>query len=85
MAFNKIRRRLRIKQGIRNRVQGTADRPRLSIFKSNKAIYAQIIDDAKGSTLSASSSSEIGASLNIETSKKVGQKIAEKASAAHAP
>ena len=82
MAFNKIRRRLRIKKGIRNRLQGTSDRPRLSVFKSNKAIYAQIIDDSKGSTLSASSSSELGTSLNIETSKKVGQKIAEKASAA---
>lgn len=83
MAFNKIRRRLRIKKGIRNRIQGTTERPRLSVFKSNKAIYAQIIDDAKGHTVSATSSSEIGVDkLNIETSKQVGQKIAEKAAAA---
>lgn len=82
MAFNKIRRRLRIKKGIRNRVQGTTDRPRLSVFKSNKAIYAQIIDDSKGTTLSASSSAELGSKLNIDASKEVGKKIAEKASAA---
>ncbi len=82
MAFNKIRRRLRIKKGIRNRIQGTADRPRLSVFKSNKAIYAQIIDDSKAHTLSAASSIELGSKLTIETSKEVGQKIAEKASAA---
>ena len=83
MAFNKIRRRLRIKKGIRNRIQGTTERPRLSVYKSNKAIYAQIIDDAKGHTVSATSSSEIGVDkLNIETSKQVGQKIAEKAAAA---
>ena len=82
MAFNKIRRRLRIKKGIRNRVQGTTDRPRLSVFKSNKAIYAQIIDDSNGKTLSASSSAELGSKLNIESSTEVGKKIAEKASAA---
>lgn len=83
MAFNKIRRRLRIKRGIRNRIQGTTDRPRLSVYKSNKAIYAQIIDDSNGTTLSAASSAELGEkSLNLESSKKVGEKIAEKASAA---
>ena len=83
MAFNKLRRRLRIKKGIRNRIQGSADRPRLSVFKSNKAIYAQLIDDSNGHTLSSSSSADLkGAKLNVETSKKVGQAIAEKASAA---
>ena len=82
MAFNKIRRRLRIKKGIRNRIQGTTERPRLSVYKSNKAIYAQIIDDSKGQTLSASSSAELGSKLNIDASTEVGKKIAEKASAA---
>jgi len=47
MAVDKTNRRLRIKRGIRNKVSGTSERPRLSIFKSNKAIYAQIIDDSK--------------------------------------
>lgn len=82
MAFNKISRRLRIKRGIRNKITGTQEKPRLSIFKSNKGIYAQIIDDSNGHTLTAASSLESGAKLNIGTCKEVGKKIAEKASAA---
>jgi len=82
MAFNKIKRKLRIKRGIRSKIQGTTSRPRLSVFKSNKGIYAQIIDDSKGHTLSSSSSAELGTKLNIESSKDVGKKIAEKAVAA---
>jgi large subunit ribosomal protein L18 len=82
MAFDKLNRRLRIKRGIRNKVTGTTEKPRLSVFKSNKGIYAQIIDDSKGHTLTAFSSLEEGAKLNISTSKEVGKKIAEKASAA---
>ncbi|MFM9839294.1 MAG: 50S ribosomal protein L18 [Cyclobacteriaceae bacterium] len=74
-------RRLRIKKGIRKKLEGTSARPRLSVFKSNKAIYAQIIDDSKGHTLLASSSKDLdkkgGVSLTI--SKTVGQKLAEKA------
>ena len=82
MATKKVKRRQRIRQGIRNRVSGTAERPRLSVFKSNKAIYAQIIDDVSGHTLAATSSKEIGKdSLNIETAKEVGKKLAEKAGA----
>ena len=81
MATKKVKRRLRIRQGIRRRVSGTADKPRLSVFKSNKGIYAQVIDDEKGHTLAAASSKEIKDSgLNIETAKEVGKKIAEKAS-----
>lgn len=81
MATKKVTRRLRIRQGIRNRITGTPDRPRLSVFKSNKAIYAQIIDDVNGHTLVASSSKELGKeALNIESAKKVGKKLAEKAS-----
>ncbi|MEQ8244736.1 50S ribosomal protein L18 [Fulvivirga sp.] len=82
MAFDKINRRLRIKRGIRNKIAGTQEKPRLSIFKSNKGIYAQIIDDSNGHTLTAASSMEEGAKLNIGTCKEVGKKIAEKASAA---
>ena len=83
MALSKTNRRLRIRRGIRNRISGTSEKPRLSIFKSNKAIYAQLIDDIKGHTLAAVSSFELGTknSLNIEVSKSVGIKIAEKAKA----
>jgi large subunit ribosomal protein L18 len=74
-------RRLRIKKGIRKKLEGTSARPRLSVFKSNKAIYAQIIDDSKGHTILASSSRDLdkkgGVTLTI--SKTVGQKVAEKA------
>ncbi|MFZ6000617.1 MAG: 50S ribosomal protein L18 [Bacteroidota bacterium] len=74
-------RRKRIKMGIRNKVEGTTQRPRLSVFKSNKAIYAQIIDDTKGFTLAASSSVELDkkGGVNIAISKNVGKKLAEKA------
>ena len=81
MAFNKASRRLRIKRGIRNKIKGTSDRPRLSVFKSNTGIYGQLIDDINGQTLSASSSRELGIlkSINVEKSKEVGKKLAEKA------
>src|SRR6185436_14548678 len=80
---NKVERRERIKQSIRRNVDGTSQRPRLTVFRSNKAIYAQIIDDAKGHTLASASSTEGDkkAKLNIETSKSVGKKVAEKAKA----
>lgn len=82
MAITKSQRRLRIRRGIRNKIKGTIERPRLSLYKSNKAIYAQLIDDLSGNTLAYSSSIELGekGSLNIEVAKKVGQKLAEKAS-----
>lgn len=80
MAFNKNNRRLRIRRGIRNKITGTTEKPRLSVFKSNKGIYAQIIDDSKGHTLVSASTKELGiSSLNVESSKQVGQKLAEKA------
>ncbi len=81
MAFNKYARRLRLKKGIRNKIEGTTDKPRLSVFKSNKAIYAQIIDDSKGHTVMAASSSELGGEggVTVEVSKEVGKKLAEKA------
>lgn len=81
MATNKNDRRLRIKRGIRQKLSGTAERPRLSVYKSNTAIYAQLIDDSKGHTLAFASSSEITDKKNVdvEGSKSVGKKIAEKA------
>ncbi|MFD2512840.1 50S ribosomal protein L18 [Pontibacter locisalis] len=78
MSANKVTRRLRIKKSIRNKISGTAERPRLSVFRSNKAIYAQIIDDTTGKTLAAASSAKLDdAKSNVETSNKVGKAIAE--------
>ena len=80
-ASNKLSRRVRIKRGIRKDMEGTSLRPRLSVFRSNKAIYAQVIDDTKGHTIAASSSADLDkkAKLNVTTSKSVGKKVAEKA------
>lgn len=74
-------RRLRIKKGIRKKLEGTSARPRLSVFRSNKVIYAQIIDDASGHTLTSSSSVELDkkGGVNLTISKSVGMKVAEKA------
>ncbi|WP_226390907.1 50S ribosomal protein L18 [Penaeicola halotolerans] len=81
MAINKTERRFKIRKGIRKNLAGTADRPRLSVFKSNTAVYAQLIDDLSGKTLVSASSKELGSttSANMEISKEVGKKIAEKA------
>ncbi len=65
---------------IRKIVTGTAERPRLSVYRSNKAIYAQIIDDVKQTTLVSARSQEVGLThSNIESAKAVGKLIAEKA------
>ena len=85
MAGNKTSRRERIKKGIRKNLTGTAERPRLSVFRSNKGIYAQIIDDQSGKTLvSASSNSKefTADGPKVEQSKVVGKLVAEKAVAA---
>jgi large subunit ribosomal protein L18 len=81
MAKPKIERRTRIKLGVRKKVEGTSDRPRLSVFRSNKVIYAQIIDDLKGHTLAAASSVDLDkkGGVNVTISKSVGKKVAEKA------
>jgi len=83
MAITKTARRARIRKGIRRKISGTAETPRISVFKSNKAIYAQLVDDIKGHTLTSASSRELGKSVvNIEVSKEVGKKFGEKAKAA---
>lgn len=83
MALTKQERRLRIKRRIRKSVSGTAERPRMSVFRSNKQISVQLIDDLSGKTLMATSSliKEIAEkSVNkIEQAGLVGQAIAEKA------
>lgn len=84
MATNKQARRQRIKYSIRAKISGTAERPRLSVFRSNKAIYAQLIDDEAGRTLAAASSLELKNEIDgftVETAKKVGLRLAEKATA----
>ncbi|MBI3238718.1 MAG: 50S ribosomal protein L18, partial [Flavobacteriia bacterium] len=56
MAFSKLNRRAKIKRRIRKKISGTAQLPRLSVYRSNKQIYAQLIDDTNGVTLVAASS-----------------------------
>ena len=82
MAFNKIERRIKIKFRIRKKVVGTAERPRLSVFRSNKQIYAQVINDKAGVTLAAASSLGFEKMNKTEQAKKVGLLLAEKAKAA---
>jgi large subunit ribosomal protein L18 len=80
MAGKNRERRERIKLGIRKKISGTSVRPRLSVFKSNTGIYAQVIDDINGVTLASASTVELGKKVvNVENSKNVGKKIAEKA------
>ncbi|MCX6166589.1 MAG: 50S ribosomal protein L18 [Sphingobacteriales bacterium] len=85
MAGIKLSRRERIKRGIRKRLSGSAERPRLSVYRSNKGIYAQIIDDNTGKTIVSASSitKDFSAKGNkSEQSKAVGKAVAEKALAA---
>lgn len=83
MSITKIERRTRIKSGVRAKISGTADRPRMSVFRSNKQIYAQLIDDVHGVTLLTVSSK--AKEIADKTGKKtemaalVGKLVAEKA------
>ncbi|HUK78442.1 MAG TPA: 50S ribosomal protein L18 [Thermoleophilia bacterium] len=77
--------RAKRRRRIRAKVVGNAARPRVSVFRSNKAIYAQLIDDATGATLAAARSGEVDAT-GLDKSgvaKKVGALLAERAKAAH--
>ena len=74
--------RMKRHQRVRGKISGTAERPRLSVFRSEKNIYAQIIDDVAGNTLVAASTVEKGFDGNggnCEAAKKVGAKVAERA------
>lgn len=71
--------RIRLKKKIRAKIYGTSERPRLSVFRSNKFIYAQIIDDAKGKTLLSASDLLGGKGTKTERAKGVGKMIAEAA------
>ena len=84
MATNKkLDRRTKIKYRVRKRVRGTLEQPRLSVFRSNKAIYAQVIDDLEGKTLASASSraKDIGDKKLTKTEKarEVGKVVAERA------
>jgi large subunit ribosomal protein L18 len=76
-------RRLKIKKSIRGKVSGTAERPRLTVFRSNKQIYAQVIDDVEGRTIAAASSLKVGEKASKKAlAAKVGEMIAKNAQAA---
>ena len=81
--FSKESRRNKIRARIRSRVTGTAQKPRLSVFRSNRFIYAQLIDDVAGVTLVASSSRALTEKVSkVDSSVLVGKTLAEKALAA---
>ena len=75
-------RRLKIKQRVRKNVSGTSERPRMTVFRSNKEIYVQLIDDLSGKTLVAASSRDKGVAAKVtktEQAKLVGKLAAERA------
>ena len=80
--LTKQERRNKIKTRIRGKVSGTAERPRMTVFRSNKQIYVQLVDDSEGKTLVSASSKGIEEGTKSEVAAKVGQAIAEKALAA---
>ena len=83
MSLTKVKRRKRIKMRIRRSISGTGDRPRMTVFRSNRGMYVQLIDDLNGRTLVAASSlkaeaEESGKTSKIEQAKLVGKMIAGK-------
>ena len=75
--IKKDEKRIRLKAKIRAKISGTSARPRLSVFRSNKFIYAQIIDDVKGKTLTETSDIKITKGTKTERAKQVGNMVAE--------
>jgi len=75
--IKKDEKRKRLKIKIRAKISGTAAHPRLSVFRSNKFIYAQVIDDQNGKTLTQASDVKITTGTKTERAKKVGSAIAE--------
>ena len=77
MALTKVEKRNRIKRRVRGKISGSSELPRLSVYKSNKEIYAQLIDDKDGKTLASASSRALNAKGNkVEISAEVGKAIA---------
>ncbi|MFH0769891.1 MAG: 50S ribosomal protein L18 [Candidatus Peregrinibacteria bacterium] len=79
MLLKKTQQRLMRKRRIRSRVNGTAERPRMTVFRSLKQITVQIVDDTAGKTLVAASTKEVKAGPNVKGAKKLGELIAKKA------
>ena len=77
--ITKIERRIKIKYRVRNKISGTAARPRMSVFRSNKQVYVQVIDDEAQKTLVAASSLGFEKMNKSEQAAKVGELIAKKA------
>ena len=78
--ITKVEKKKKVKYRIRKKIKGTLQTPRLSVYRSNKAIYCQLIDDRAGSTLAQASSTEVKAEgKKTDTAKKVGSLIAERA------
>ncbi|MGB3548918.1 MAG: 50S ribosomal protein L18 [Saprospiraceae bacterium] len=85
MRITKVQRRKRIQRRIRKKVAGTVVRPRLSVYRSNKYIYAQLVNDQEGTTLAQASSKEESVANEgnkVDQSKAVGKLLAERAQAA---
>jgi large subunit ribosomal protein L18 len=77
--------RKRRHQRVRKKVRGTPERPRLAVFRSNKHVYAQVIDDVNGVTLAAASTREKdfpGSTGTVDAAKQVGKRVGERAKAA---
>ena len=77
--ITKIERRVKIKYRVRSKISGTAERPRMSVFRSNKQIYVQIIDDEAAKTLVSASSLGLEKMAKKEQAAKVGELVAKKA------
>lgn len=77
--LEKIKKRIKRHTRIRARVSGTAARPRLSVFRSNTSVYAQLIDDVAGKTLVSASDHEIKKGTKVEKAAQVGKALAEAA------
>ncbi len=87
-AKSNFRQRLRRRRRVRKRLNGTAERPRLSVFRTHKHIYAQVVDDARGHTIASASSldktlrGELGFGGNRQAAEAIGRALAERAQAA---
>ena len=85
MSLTKPEHRLRRHRRVRKKVLGTAERPRLAVFRSNKHIYAQAIDDLAGRTIASASTLEAerrgGATATVDAAKQVGEALAERVKA----
>ncbi len=85
MQLTKLKRRKRIHSRVRQKIHGSAQKPRLNVFRSNRYIYAQLIDDTSGTTLASASSYEASVAnegSKADQAKEVGKLIAERAKAA---